>query len=204
MEWQSAALASATSRPFCGSSVTRFNAIDASLGAPVGVGQTPAHVAIDPAGTTAYVTNQFAQSVSVVDIATNTSKGTIPLPGSDAFNLRVSPDGSRLYVTRADGTLFVINTADRSIVTTVAVGPAANGLAFHPSQPILYVSSIQAGTVTAINTQTNAVQRMYTLGGAPQRIAVSNDGTQLYAANEVSGMNVLNLSTGGVHVCRAA
>jgi YVTN family beta-propeller protein len=182
----------------CGSTVTRFNAIDASLGASIGVGQTPAHVAIDPSGTTAYVTNQTPQSVTVVDIATNASKGTIPLPGSDAFNLRVSPDGSRLYVTRADGKLFVINTADRSILATVNVGPAANGLAFHPNQPILYVSSIQAGTVAAINTQTNTVQRTYTLGGAPQRIAVSNDGTELYAANEVSGMDVVNLSTGGL------
>jgi YVTN family beta-propeller protein len=63
---------------------------------------------------------------------------------------------------------------------------------------VLYVSSRDAGTVVAIDPQTNAVTRTYHLGGAPQRLAVSPDGGELYVANEAHGLDVVNVATGTV------
>jgi len=50
----------------------------------------------------------------------------------------------------------------------------------------------------AVNTQTNAVTRTYTPGGMPQRLAVSPDGSELYVANEASGLNVINVASGQI------
>jgi YVTN family beta-propeller protein len=163
----------------------------------VQVGSTPPHVVFNPAGTTAYATLQTGQGLAVVDVATNALVTTVPL-SSDGFNLIVSPNGQRVYVTTADGTLYVIDASDNSVVTTVAVGVAANGLAFSPDGSVLYVSSRDAGTVVAIDPLTNAVTRTYSLGGMPQRLAVSPDGSELYVANETSGLNVVNVASGTV------
>jgi len=163
----------------------------------VAVGLAPPHVAINPSGTTAYATLQYGQGLAVVDIASNSVVSTIGFSG-DGFNLIVSPDGTRVYATDDNGTVYVVNAATRAVMTTLAVGPAANGLAFSPNGETLYISSRDAGTVSAISVATNAVTRTYTLGGAPQRLAVSPDGSELYVANEVSGMDVVNVETGNV------
>jgi YVTN family beta-propeller protein len=180
-----------------GSTLARGDLGTRSFTGSVTVGATPPHVAFNPAGTTAYATLQYGQALAVVDVATNSLVTTVPL-ASDGFNLIVSPDGQRVYVTTAAGTLYVIDAATNGVVTTLMVGAAANGLAFSPDGTVLYVSSRDAGTVVAIDPATNTITRTYPLGGMPQRLAVSPDGSQLYVANEVSGLNVVDVVSGSV------
>lgn len=168
-----------------------------SFTSSVEVGLTPPHVVFNPAGTTAYATLQTGQGLAVVDVATNSLTTTVPL-SSDGFNLIVAPDGQRVYVTTADGTLYVVNAATNEVITTLSVGAAANGLAFSPGGNVLYVSSRDAGTVVAIDPLTNSITRTYTLGGMPQRLAVAPDDSELYVANEVSGLDVVNVASGAV------
>jgi YVTN family beta-propeller protein len=159
------------------------------------VGNVPAHVALNPAGTRAYTANQESSSVSVVDVAAGTVTATIPL-SDGGFNLLVSPDGSRLYVTTASGTLHVIDTGTNQVVTTFAVGPAANGLAFDSTAGVLYVSARDANTVTAIDAAADTVTRVYSVSGMPQRLALAPAGGTLYVANEVAGLDELDLVSG--------
>jgi YVTN family beta-propeller protein len=161
------------------------------------VGSTPPHVVFNPAGTTAYATLQTGQGLAVVDVASNTLTTTVPL-ASDGFNLIVAPDGQRVYVTTAAGTLYVVDAAADTVITTLAVGAAANGLAFSPDGSILYVSSRDAGTVVAVDVSTIAITQTYTPGGMPQRLAVAPDGSELYVANEVNGLDVINVASGTV------
>ncbi len=180
-----------------GSTLARGDLATRIFGSSVFVGSTPPHVVFNPAGITAYATLQTGQGLAVVDVATNTLTTTVPLH-SDGFNLIVAPDGQRVYVTTADGTLYTVNAATNAVTTTLAVGAAANGLAFSPDGTVLYVSSRDAGTVVAVDPATNTITRTYTLGGMPQRLAVAPDGTELYVANEVTGLDVVNVATGAV------
>ena len=167
-----------------------------TFGPTVTVGPTPPHVAFTPDGRRLYATLQYGRGVAVVDPVTNTSLATIPLI-ADGFNLIVSPDGSRVYATDADGRLYAINTMTNAIVgAPLNVGAAANGLAFAPGGATLYVSSRDAGTITAVSTATFAITRTYDVGGMPQRLAVSPDGATLYAANEVNGLDVVDVESG--------
>ena len=163
----------------------------------VTVGSMPAHVALDPRAGAAYTTNQFGNSVSVVDAVANSLAGTIPL-SSGGFNLLVSPDGSRVWATTAGGTLHVIDAATRQLVGSVSVGAAANGLAYDVRSKTLYVSSISSATITAIDAVGNGVKRTYPVGEMPQRLALSPDGAELYIASEAHGLQVLTLATGVV------
>jgi YVTN family beta-propeller protein len=178
-------------------SVTRgaLTADGESFSGSTAVGAGPAHVALDVSGSTAYTTNQFDNSLSVVDVASGRAVATVPL-SDGGFNLLVSPDGARVYATTASGTLHVIDAADRHVLTTVFVGSAANGLAYAAKANVLYVSSRDAGTVTAIDVRTNAVVRTYPVSASPQRLAVSGDGSALYIASESVGLERLDTATG--------
>jgi len=153
------------------------------------------HVAFNPAGTRAYVTDQFGNAVSVIDVASKTLLATIPL-GDGGFNLGVTPDGSRVYATTATGSVYVISAAADAIVDSMRVGSASNGVAFSPDGGTVYISSRDAGTITAFRTSDEAQLVTYTVGGRPQRLAVSDDGSSLYAANEDQGLDVVDLASG--------
>src|SRR5712692_10495933 len=63
-------------------------------------GSTPTGVDFSPDGNTAYVTNQGSQNIGVIDVASAQQVATIPMPGGEnPFVVRVSPDGSRLFVS---------------------------------------------------------------------------------------------------------
>jgi len=158
---------------------------------------TPAHVALSADGSLAYTANQYGSSSSVVDVstATPTVLATVPLT-SQGFNVLADPSGSRVYVTTSSGALQVMNAGTRTIIAQVATGPASNGLALDRAAGILYVSSITAGTVAAVNTATNAVTKTYSVSAKPQRIALSADGKTLHVANEASGLDILDVATG--------
>jgi YVTN family beta-propeller protein len=158
---------------------------------------TPAHVVVNPAGTVAYTTNQSAGTVGVVDLASFTEITTIPLTDG-GFNLIMNGTGTRLYATTASGRLHVIDPATRTVLSSLAVGPAANGLAFSPSGATLYVSSRDAGTVAAIDVASNTITTTYPIGNRPQRLAISPDGAELYVATEDVGLSIVDLRSGAV------
>lgn len=157
----------------------------------------PVHVALNPAGNRAYVTDQFGNAVSVIDAVSRTLLATIPL-GDGGFNLGVSPDGAHVFATTAGGRVYVIATATNAVIDSMLVGSAPNGVAFSPSGQTVYISSRDAGTVTAFNASTFQQVAVYQVGGAPQRLAVSLSGKTLYAANEAHGLDIVDLSTGTV------
>jgi YVTN family beta-propeller protein len=183
----------------CTNSVTRFDVAGPTLTGSVPVGVVPAHVALSPDGATAYVVNQLSGNVMVLDVVTNTVTDTVSLGPREAYHALVSPNGARVYVTTNDGRVFDMNAATHVLEDSAVVGAAANGLALHPTLPRLYVSSILEATVTAVNTTTFDVERVYSVGGQLQRIAVSNNGAELYAAN-INGLSIINLDNGELNL----
>ena len=161
------------------------------------VGSIPSHVAFNPAGTRAYVANQGSADVSVIDVATHSELGYISLP-SDAWNVLVSKNATRLYATTNQGQLAVINTATNAIVApmTLRLGDALRGIVEDAPRNMLYVAGRNSGNIYVVDTRSNTVVRTIILGGIPQRIAVSPDGEELYVANEARGLDIVTLSTG--------
>jgi len=63
------------------------------IGNPIPVGDRPYGVAVNPAGTRAYVTNLDGRTVSVINTATNTVIGN-PIPvGDNPLGIAFSPLG---------------------------------------------------------------------------------------------------------------
>ena len=83
------------------------------------VGNFPQSVAVNPAGTRAYVTNGADNTVSVIDLSSLQVVSTIRV-GSEPRGCCLSPGGNRLYVANfSDGTMSVIDTASNTVLQTV-------------------------------------------------------------------------------------
>ena len=182
---------------FAGDRVQRVNLPSFPFVAGVVVGDVPKSIAFNPAGTTAWVTNEASRSVGVIDVTTNTMIRTIPLAGTPAV-VAVRPDAAVIYVSSTNGNVYAIDAATDAIVAAIPVG-SANGLAFNRGGTRLYASLLAGGAIKVIDTQTHTVVNTFSIGGQVlQGIAVSLDDTELYVADGGTSavLRVVNVASG--------
>jgi YVTN family beta-propeller protein len=115
-------------------------------------GSSNGEVITDAEGNSWSVTDTYS-IVSVIDTNTNTEIATIPVRDG-AWDVAVSPDGSRAYVTHDDGkTVTVIDTDTNTVIGTFTTDQgstsAANTLTVG-SDGTLYITDFADGTVYAV------------------------------------------------------
>jgi YVTN family beta-propeller protein len=157
----------------------------------VAVGIVPTEIAFNSTGSKAYVTNQFSQTVSVIDGAVAKVISGFSVRGNP-FAVIVAPGDTIVYVTTAADSLFGVRAATGEIKARLQVPIISNGFAVHDS--LLYVSTRDVGTVRVINLKTNQLLDTISLGGGPQGILVSPDGRELYVANENATLQFWNIA----------
>jgi len=175
------------------SRVARANLPSQVFGASVTVGSVPTEIAFNSTGTRAYVTNQYSSTVSVVNVGTNSQIDAIPV-GLRPFEIIVAPGDSILYVAKVDS-VYGIRLSTKALIVRFAIPEVGNGVAI-ARDTLLYVSTHHGGTVVEFNLRTRAVGRTFAVGGVPQKLAVSPDGTELYIANESGYVQFWDLDTG--------
>ena len=125
--------------------------------------------------TRAYVTNQGANSVSVIDTASNRVAATIPV-GASPSAIAVTPNGEWLYILTGGGVVQVVDTVLRTVVAEIpTAGTAAGDIAITADGSKVYVA---AGPVTVIDTATNTVVETFSEGSTG--IELSPDGGRAY------------------------
>src|SRR6516162_3609299 len=148
-------------------------------------------LAVTPDGSTVYVANQGANTVSVIATASNTVTATIAV-GSVPLGVAASPDGSTVYVTNfQDNTVSVIATASNKVLAVIPVGSSTpppegggpNGVAVSPDGSTVYVANFIDGTVSVIATARDTVTATIPVGSGPLGVAVTPDGSRVYVTN---------------------
>src|ERR1700690_4331061 len=126
---------------------------------PDGTGQD---VVVSPDGSTAYVGvmndgSGIPNAVDIVNVVTGQSRGSINTDGNVGY-LALSPDGSTLYITGAQG-IDEYNTRTHALVTDEIPDPDQdflNGIAVSPDGSTLYVTDFTSGQILVINAATRA------------------------------------------------
>jgi YVTN family beta-propeller protein len=180
-----------------------------ALVATIAYGTDPdivAGVAVNPAGTRVYVTDQYIPGVAVIDAATNTVIAKVTT-GYHSFNITVSPDGTRVYATSIyDDMISVIDTGTNSLVANIpisnpyfsppigagdfAAGPSgivvnAAGTRAYVANAFLHDPADWVVSISVIDTATNTLIANVPTG-SPTRalsIAVNLAGTRVYVSN---------------------
>lgn len=161
-------------------------------------GGIPVVVAVDAAGTFAYVSN-IDGWMDIIDIASRTVVKKVTVASAHA--LALSPAGDRVYVTSRDGWVYSVSTASRVVTDSVAIPFGPWGIAFRSTSTdsLMYVTSRDGGSVTEVDTKTMTVRRDFNVGGRPHGLVITQDGTTLYAADNTEGkVKVIDIASGTV------
>ena len=178
------------------------------------VGLGPTNLAVSPDSSTVWVGNTGGSgNVSVINTTTNF------VTDIDGFSIPiivgVSPDGSSGWVSDFVGDnvslVTILNQADFRLTATPGNAPAtyaetritvgANPFfgAVSPDGSSRWVANFGDGTVSRINTTTNAVTSI-TVGGNPIFVAVSPDGSSVFVS-DLNGDNIACINTATNTVC---
>jgi YVTN family beta-propeller protein len=170
-------------------------------------GRGPFAVAFTPDGKTAYVVNYVSNSISVIDVASNTETQTVSgyTTSGGPMNVAFTPDGKTAYVAnRAGDSLSVIDVASHSQTGIVSgsnlVGLSPNCVAFTPNGKTAYVT--YPDRVAVIDVASNAANGSVNnfTGSSPFGVAFTPDGKTAYVANySKNGVSVINVEPSASH-----
>ncbi|HEX6617437.1 MAG TPA: Ig-like domain-containing protein [Gemmatimonadales bacterium] len=151
------------------------------------VGGFPTSIAL-LAGGAALVTptGPDTSGASVIEPASDRVLARVPL-GAHAEAAVTGTDGRTVYLGTEDGRVLVFDAASARVRASIDLEIAksrANHLALNAAGTLLYVSSFTTGTISEIDLASGSVSRDFIVGGEPQGLALSPDGTELYVADE--------------------
>tara|TARA_B100000315_G_scaffold260775_1_gene325086 strand:+ start:1015 stop:1377 length:363 start_codon:yes stop_codon:yes gene_type:complete len=98
--------------------------------------------------------------------------GSVPPQQSTVPQVTQSP--TRAYVTNnASGTVSVIDVATNTVIATIPVEDAPNGVAITPDGTRVYVTNWLSNTVSVIDVSTNTVISTISVGDGPNGVAIT-------------------------------
>jgi DNA-binding beta-propeller fold protein YncE len=157
----------------------------------IGVTGQSIDVAIMPNKRFVYVTSPSSGQIFVLDVATLTYLLTIQLDSPGGIDVTVDST-TLLAVSGAGSNLTYIDTSTQLITGNVPIANARDVIV-NPNGGLAYVGTLD-GFVAVIDLATRTVIQTIPLPGAATTLAITPDGTKLYAV-DFAGQNVFAIST---------
>ncbi|HEY2394583.1 MAG TPA: PQQ-dependent catabolism-associated beta-propeller protein [Rudaea sp.] len=161
----------------------------------VEVGAEPEGMAASPDGRWVICTSESASLVHFIDAGTGKLVDSV-LVGTRPRDAQFNADGTRLWVSsETRGTVAIFDVATRKVLHTIDFDSDPNapdtvqavGIAFAPDQKHVYVALGRGNAVAEVNADTFAVEGYDPVGSRNWGVALSPDGSHLFAANGLSG-----------------
>ncbi|MDX1981036.1 MAG: hypothetical protein SFV51_12265 [Bryobacteraceae bacterium] len=163
--------------------------------------EVPHGLVISPDGGRIYVTNEARRTLDVVDSRTLAVFKSIPLSGRPN-NVDVSKDGKTVYVgiRQAPGAVDVIDAVGLANVKSVLTKGEIHNVYVTPDGRFAVAGSIQASTISVIDTATNSMAWTLTLsaGIRPMAFTVNRDGSTkdiIVQLSDFHGFAVVDFAT---------
>jgi YVTN family beta-propeller protein len=110
--------------------------------------------------------------------------------GNGTFDVRISPDGSLMYVSDwYGGNVKVYDAYSGTEKESIQVNPwispeqgGINNIRLSPDGKTLYVANAYDGTIALINTNTQTIYKTIQVGGYPREMELSPNGSELYVS----------------------
>jgi YVTN family beta-propeller protein len=124
--------------------------------------------------------------VSIIELSSDRVLSQVPLQVR-ASSAVTAPDSHTVYLGTNDGRIFVFDAVSSEVTGSIDLEvplSRVNHLALNSAGTVLYASSFTSGSVSEVDVAAGTVVRTFFVGGQPQGIAISPDGTELFVANE--------------------
>ncbi len=141
----------------------------------------PHSVVFMPDGRRAVATLEQSDQIAVVDLVDRRVVRTYPTGGREGHMVRLSPDGSRAFVTSrgAEGTLSIISLAGEAPPVVIPTGEGAEGLAVTPDGREVWVVNRIARSISIVDTQSLKLIQTIDVPPDARRAEVSKSGRVL-------------------------
>src|ERR671919_1053712 len=139
-----------------------------------------------------YVQNSNSNSISVIDLATNTILRNITVDGTP-HNIKLSEDQLTLYILTSDrdsGTIFMLNTTSNELMREIPTEVSIFDIAIFNGT--MYASDVGGGKVLVMNVNGTLMEEI-DVGSRPQYMAVRPDGQVLYVTRLGGPISVVDL-----------
>lgn len=134
-----------------------------------------------------FVSNEHADSVSVIDSATNQVIETIPV-GKRPRGVGVSPDGKEVYVAiSGDNAIAIIDPVAMKVVRSFASGDDPEAFAVHTNGN-LYISNEEDAKASVFDPASGTLIAEIEVGIEPEGVALSPDGKRAIVTSESTNM----------------
>lgn len=139
-----------------------------------------------------YVQNSNSNSISVVDLTTNTILRNITVEGMP-HNIKLSEDQLTLYILTSDrdsGTIFMLNTTSNELMKEIPTEVSVQDIAIFNGT--MYASDVLGGKVLVMNANGTLIDEI-NVGSRPQYMEVRPDGQVLYVTRLGGPISVVDL-----------
>ena len=169
------------------------------------VGEDPSAMAFNPAGTFAYVDSDGSNSVSKINLATDTVEATINV-GYQAMGIAVNPAGTFAFFIGGDSMdgyasrLSKINLATNTVIATIIGGENEPwAIAVNPAGTFAYVTYRDSDSVSKINLATSVSNTTVTMPASAKVLAAY---ANLTVAN--GSTILLRVASSSIKVCKVS
>ena len=167
--------------------VSKINLATDRVVGSINVGPRPEGLAINPAGTFAYVSAlkvNVNTRVAKINLTTDTIVSEIFVGESGPEAIAINPAGTFAYVVNAEFNLVQkISLVSDAVVASIKVGENPLGLAINSAGTFAYVTNSDSNTVSKINLATDRVVATISVGSRPWSVAINPAGTFAYVTN---------------------
>jgi protocatechuate 3,4-dioxygenase beta subunit len=154
-------------------------------------------VAVNPAGTRAWVSNAPGGHITEYDVTGGTPVAlrSVEIAPADLYGIEVSADGGTVFVGTGNGQVYPVDVGSGAVGTAVEVGGGVVHVTLGAGGGKVYASSPGSGRVMEIDVATFDTREFTLAGYAGQGVVTSTDGTELYVANEVGALEIFDIAT---------
>ncbi len=142
------------------------------------MGSGPDAIAITPNGSTAYVGNYNDDTVTPINLVTDTAGTPIPVGGAPT-SIAITPDGSTAYVGRAFDSGIQLDLTTNSMQP--GASPSGFASAITPDGATVVGTNPQDNNVDVVNPATDTGTTVAALND-PEGVAITPDGSTAYVA----------------------
>jgi gliding motility-associated-like protein len=131
-----------------------------------------------------YVSNTYAQTVSVISIADNSVIQTIPVQ-FNPMGITLTADGKRAFVVNSmSRTVSEISTSNNGVISNMFIDDYTISICVTKDGSKLYVANYNNKTVSVYNTASKTLIATIPAGLGPYHMCLSPDESRLYITND--------------------
>lgn len=132
-------------------------------------------------------------SITVINTSNHTVKTTIDDTTFSSPEGIAVANGKAYVANRGNGSVSIVSVSSRTVLDTIQVGGEPRYAVATPSGNFVYISN-SSGNITKIRTSDDAVVKTIAVNGS-RNLAVSPDGTKMYAPTQSNSVFIVNVST---------